>query len=101
MYSRFYSCYGSSICSYCNFELFKKNSSQIISINIGTGKGKSILDVIKTFHSIKGVKFDYDFEERRLGDQPYIVADNKLALKLLDWEPKRNLLDMCNDSLIR
>ena len=79
----------------------KKNSSQIISINIGTGKGKSILDVIKTFHSIKGVKFDYDFEERRLGDQPYIVADNKLALKLLDWEPKRNLLDMCNDSLIR
>ena len=31
----------------------------------------------------------------------YVIADNKLALKLLDWEPKRNLLDMCNDSLIR
>ena len=77
------------------------NDSQIISINIGTGYGTSVLDIIKTFNSIKGIHFDYEFVDRRIGDQPYIVADNKLALKILDWVPKKNILDMCNDSLIK
>ena len=40
----------------------KRNKPQIISINIGTGKGSSVLDIVKTFHSIDGVNFDYDFE---------------------------------------
>ena len=79
----------------------KRNKPQIISINIGTGKGSSVLDIVKTFHSIDGVNFDYDFVERRLGDQPYIVADNTLALKLLDWEPKKSLFNMCNDTLVK
>ena len=79
----------------------EKNNPQIISINIGTGKGTSVLDIVKTFHSISGIYFDYDFVERRIGDQPYIVADNKLALELLEWKPKKSILDMCNDSLIK
>ena len=81
------------------FHFLKKNSSKFVSINIGTGRGKSILEVIKTFQLINDVQFDYEFVEKRLGDQPYLVADNKLALELLDWEPRRNLFDMCNDTL--
>ena len=77
----------------------ENNSPQNISINIGTGKGKSIIQVIKTFKAINGISFNIDFVERRLGDQPFLVADNKLALKLLNWLPKRNLFDMCNDSI--
>ena len=72
-----------------------------ISINVGTGKGTSILEVIKTFHKINGIDFCYEFTKKREGDLPLVVADNKLALELLNWTPSRNLFDMCNDSLIK
>ena len=80
-------------------KFLKRNDPQIISLNIGTGKGTSVLEIINTFHSINGIKFDYDFVEERLGDQAHVVADNKLALKLLNWFPNKSLFDMCNDSL--
>ena len=83
------------------FRLYlKKNSSNFGSINIGTGYGKSVLEVIKTFQLINDVQFDYEFVERRLGDQPFVVADNKLALKLLSWSPTRNISDMCTDYIL-
>ena len=78
----------------------KNNKPQNISINIGTGKGTSVIEAIETFQKIKDIDFEYKFVERRLGDQSFVVADNKLALDLLKWAPKRNLLDMCKDSLI-
>ena len=77
------------------------NDPQNFSLNIGTGKGTSVIEVIKAFKEIKGVSFEYDFVDRRPGDQPFLVADNKLSLKLLDWSPKRNLFDMCYDSINR
>ena len=80
-------------------DYLKNNDPQYVSLNIGTGKGTSINEVIKTFHEIEGVSFKYDFAERRLGDQPFLVADNKFAIKLLSWAPKRSLFDMCNDSI--
>ncbi len=75
------------------------NRPQYKVINIGTGKGTSVLRIIKTFQEINGITFPYAFVKRRMGDQPFLVADNKLALKLLDWKPKRNIVDMCTDSL--
>ena len=39
----------------------------------------------------------YEFVQRRIGDQPTLVADNSLPLELLDWMPKRSLYDMCKD----
>ena len=78
----------------------EENDPQNISINIGTGKGTSVLKVIKTFKEIKGITFSHDFAERRIGDKPFIVADNKLALQLLNWIPKKDIVDMCRDSVI-
>ena len=78
----------------------KVNKSQNIAINIGTGKGSTVLEIIKKFQEIKGISFTYNFTNRRLGDEPYLVAENTLALKLLDWFPKRNIEDMCNDYVI-
>ncbi len=75
----------------------KENKPQNISINIGTGKGTSVLELIKTFQKINGISIPFDFAERRMGDQPYLVADNKLALKVLDWFPKRDIYDMCSN----
>ncbi len=78
----------------------KENKTQNIAINIGTGKGSSVLEIIKTFQEIKGICFPYNFTNRRLGDVPFLVADNTLALNLLDWFPKRNIQDMCADYVI-
>tara|TARA_B100000945_G_C20379919_1_gene596653 strand:+ start:409 stop:1440 length:1032 start_codon:yes stop_codon:yes gene_type:complete len=77
----------------------KDNKPQNIAINIGTGKGTSVFEIIKTFQEVNGISFLYDFVERRIGDQPFLVADNKLALDLLDWLPRRNIVDMCTDSV--
>ena len=76
----------------------KSNTPQIISINIGTGNGHSVLDVIKIYSIVNKIDLPYEFSERREGDAPFVVADNSLALKLLRWEPKRNIEDMCRDS---
>ena len=78
---------------------FILNSSSIyINLNIGTGSGKSVLEVVETFKKINKCEFKYIFESRRDGDVPYCVADNRLALSKLNWKPKRNLNDMCIDA---
>lgn len=79
-------------------EYLLNNKSQIISLNIGTGKGKSVLEVIETFKNINGCDIPFKFVERRKGDAPFVVADNSLALSILDWYPKRTFEDMCKDS---
>ena len=75
------------------------NKPQNIALNIGTGKGTSVMEIIKTFQKVNGIYLPYQFVERRIGDQPFLVADNKLALSLLDWLPSRNIIDMCIDSV--
>ena len=77
----------------------KNNDPQNVSLNIGSGTGISVIEVIKSFQAIDGVSFKYNFAERRPGDQPFLVADNKFALETLNWAPKKNLFDMCKDSL--
>ena len=79
------------------FEYILKSNPQILNLNLGTGKGTSVLNLIKTFESVNKVKIPYKFSGRRLGDVPSLVADNKLALMKLNWEPKRNLQQMCKD----
>ncbi len=74
-----------------------KRKAQIFTINLGTGKGTSVLELIKTFQKVNGVKIPYRFVDRRPGDNPYVVADNSLAKSFLDWEPKRNITDICID----
>ena len=75
-----------------------KNEPQNLKLNIGTGQGFTVLEVVNTF--IKEINLDlkYKFVHRRKGDYPEVVADNSLAKSILKWEPKRKLLDMCIDS---
>ena len=78
-------------------EFLLENRPQIKNINIGTGKGTSVLELVNTFISINDCKLEYTFSKRRSGDVPILVADNKLALSTLNWEPKRDLKQMCKD----
>ena len=69
-----------------------------IHLNMGTGKGTSVLELVNTFQKVNKVDIRYRFCERRKGDVPFLVADNSLARRLLNWEPKRDLNNMCEDS---
>ena len=80
------------------FEYLEKNNNLFLNLNLGTGKGTSVLELIKTYEEINHVKIPYVFTKKRSGDVASAVADNTLAMSLLNWEPKRNLKDMCRDS---
>lgn len=67
------------------------------SLNIGTGKGTSVLELVKTFENINNVKVEYKFSKRRKGDKGFVVADNSLLKSKFKFEPKRSIEDMCRD----
>ena len=70
---------------------------QLINLNVGTGVGTSVIELVETFIKVNRCKLNYSFGERRLGDPCSVVANNELALNTLDWKPKRNIEDMCRD----
>ncbi len=76
--------------------LFLKDA-QIINLNLGTGKGTSVLELINTFEMVNSCKINYDFTDRRDGDGPASIANPSLAFKLINWKTKRDLKDMCKD----
>ena len=73
------------------------NESKFINLNIGTGIGTSVLELVNVFEDSNNIKIPVIFTERRKGDVGKVVADNSLAIKILNWRPKRNLQKMCVD----
>ena len=78
-------------------EYLKKKKRKYISINIGSGCGTSILKLVRTFESINNCKIPIKFLERRKGDAAVLLSDISLARQLLNWAPKKNLIDICQD----
>lgn len=66
--------------------------------NLGTGKGSSVLEVIRTFEAASGVKIPYEMKERRAGDVPANYCDASRARKELGWTAERDLFKMCEDA---
>ena len=66
-------------------------------LNIGTGIGTTVLELIKVFEKVNNVKVPYVFTERREGDSCCVIADNKLLVSKFNFKPRRNLEDMCRD----
>lgn len=71
-----------------------KNSEKVEVFNLGTGKGNSVLEVIKTFEEIAGMKLNYKIGPRRSGDVVSIYSDTKKANKILGWKAERDLKNM-------
>lgn len=65
--------------------------------NLGTGKGASVMQLIKTFERVNNVKIPYVVEPRREGDISTMYADPKLAEEELGWKAKFSLEEMCAD----
>ncbi len=70
---------------------------QIVNLNVGTGIGTSVLELVKTFEKVNKCKIKYNFCERRAGDVSILIADNKKAISTLNWKPRRNIQQMCRD----
>lgn len=68
-----------------------------ISLNLGTGHGYSVLEIIQAFEQASGKEVPYKIVERRPGDVAECWADPALAQSLLGWSATRSLKEMCDD----
>jgi UDP-glucose 4-epimerase len=75
-----------------------KNKSAYELYNIGTGQGLSVLEIVKAFEKITGVKVNYRITERRVGDVVQIYADIRKANNELGWKAVRTLDEMISSS---
>ncbi|MCH4031492.1 MAG: UDP-glucose 4-epimerase GalE [Lachnospiraceae bacterium] len=66
--------------------------------NLGTGKGSSVLDIVKNFEAATGVKIPYEITARRPGDIAECYCDASLAEKEMGWKAEKTLKQMCEDS---
>lgn len=66
--------------------------------NLGTGKGYSVLEIVRAFEQLTQRKINFKYAPRRAGDIAENYADPTLALKELGWRSEKNLHDMVNDS---
>ncbi len=72
--------------------------SKVLLVNLGTGQGYSVLDVVKGFEKASSKKIPYEFASRREGDVAKCYADPSLSFKLLNWRAESTLDQMCRDA---
>lgn len=65
-------------------------------INLGTGKGSSVMEVVEAFETVSNKKIPYKIFPKRDGDAESCYADVRKAKKVLQWESKHDLISMCN-----
>ncbi|KZR85033.1 UDP-glucose 4-epimerase [Synechococcus sp. MIT S9509] len=71
--------------------------TQLLTLNLGSGQGASVLEVVHAFERACGRQVPYDLVARRDGDAAITVADPGLALQRLGWRTQRGLDDICRD----
>lgn len=69
----------------------------VFTVNLGTGQGYSVLDMVRAFEGVSGCKVPYRIVERRPGDIATCYADPSLARSMLDWQAQYGIDDMCRD----
>ncbi|MDC6455445.1 UDP-glucose 4-epimerase GalE [Alphaproteobacteria bacterium] len=67
-------------------------------VNVGTGRGYSVFEVLRTFESTNKVKIPFEVVNRRVGDAAVSFADPQLAERFLSWRASLGLEEMCRDS---
>ncbi len=74
------------------------DSQRSVTVNLGTGVGCSVLDVVRAFERASGRAIPYRIVARRPGDLPAYYADPAFARSLLGWHARHDLARMCEDS---
>ena len=70
---------------------------QLLTLNLGSGQGQSVLEVVQAMESASGRSIPYAITGRRPGDAAISVADPSQALQKLGWHTRRGLEDICRD----
>ncbi len=78
--------------------LQNKNKSNYEVFNIGTGRGSSVMKIIKAFEKVNKLKLNYKIVDRRPGDVTAVWADTGLAAKELGWQSKLTMEDALRDA---
>lgn len=68
------------------------------AVNLGTGRGYSVLEVVRAFEKASGVTIPYEIQPRRVGDIATCYADPSKAKALLGWQSTRDIEEMCADA---
>jgi UDP-glucose 4-epimerase len=71
---------------------------QVLVLNLGTGTGYSVLDLVKIFEQVSNKKIPYRVQSRRPGDIAECYADPTLAKDKIGWKAEKNLEEMCIDT---
>ena len=74
-----------------------RNSKGAIPYNLGTGKGYSVLEIVKAFEKANNITVKYEITSRRPGDIAECYADPTKAKEELNWVAEKSLDDMCKD----
>ena len=72
--------------------------SGVLTVNLGTGNGYSVLDMLKAFEKASGKEVAYKIVPRRVGDIATCFADPAYAKEVLNWEATKSIEQMCEDS---
>ncbi len=81
----------------CAIEYMEKHKGESV-FNLGTGMGYSVLDMVKAFERVTGVKIPYEIAPRRPGDLATVYSSPDKSAQLLGWKAQYNLDDMCRDT---
>lgn len=75
-----------------------RQTGQSLTLNLGTGRGHSVLEVVRAFEAASGRSVPYRIAPRRSGDVAQCWADASAAQAMLGWRAQRSLADMCADT---
>jgi UDP-glucose 4-epimerase len=77
---------------------YLEGKARSLTVNLGTGRGYSVLEVVRAFERASGKAIALEFHPRRAGDVAESYADAARAAKELGWRARLTLDDMCRDA---
>jgi UDP-glucose 4-epimerase len=77
---------------------YLKSATGPLTVNLGSGRGYSVLEIVKMFEKVSGRTIPFKVGPRRMGDVAECWADTKLAQELFNWRPMRDLEKICADA---
>ncbi len=78
-------------------DVLQAEPPQLLTLNLGSGQGHSVLDLVRTFEATNRLTLPYAVVERRPGDSAVSVADPREAERRMGWRTRRSLADICRD----
>lgn len=79
-------------------ELTQLSDGEVLTVNLGTGRGYSVLEMVKAFEKASGRKVPYRVQPRRSGDIAACWADSSYAKSRIGWQAEKGVAEMCQDA---